>query len=140
MVGIIGFEPMTSPLSGACSNQLSYIPMWWFCPELNWGTWIFSPLLYQLSYRTKIKDIEIIFNLASPKGFEPLTVRLEISCSSVELWGYLESRIGFAPMIQRLQLCSLTTWISTHGHKEGTRTLIIWRMRPSWSLFQSTLC
>ena len=29
LVGSNGLEPSTSRLSGVCSNQLSYEPMWW---------------------------------------------------------------------------------------------------------------
>jgi hypothetical protein len=28
MVGVTGFEPVTLRLSSACSNQLSYTPIW----------------------------------------------------------------------------------------------------------------
>ena len=73
-----GLEPSTTCVSGKCSNQLSYTnicsPTWirtrdlpvnsrllyrWAMEEfggINWNrtsdTWIFSPLLYHLSYNT----------------------------------------------------------------------------------------
>ena len=57
MVGSSGFEPPTSRLSGARSNQLSYEPISWLCGVLV------SPLVVEMM------------------GFEPMTPCLQGRCS-----------------------------------------------------------
>ena len=95
-MGLNGLEPSTSRLSGVRSNQLSYRPIkklkagdenrtrdnslegCGFTTKLHphYGagqnrtadTWSFNPLLYQLSYRAKLREQDL--NLR-PSGYEP---------------------------------------------------------------------
>ena len=95
-MGLNGLEPSTSRLSGVRSNQLSYRPFLKtkagdenrtrdnslegcgfttkLYPQHGAGrnrtadTWSFNPLLYQLSYRAKLREQDL--NLR-PSGYEP---------------------------------------------------------------------
>jgi hypothetical protein len=55
MVGVAGFEPATLRLSSACSNQLSYTPLFRFAvvAQAKVEAWGFEPQTYSLqSYRS----------------------------------------------------------------------------------------
>ena len=62
-VGVAGFEPATPSSRTKCATWLRYTPSVWLCRNFSLircgqgrnrtaDTWIFSPLLYQLSYLT----------------------------------------------------------------------------------------
>lgn len=88
---MVGLEPTTSPLSGECSNQLSYTTTKKFPSSLMACLKGFEPLTVgieapcsiQLSYRQIIKE-EV---LAPTAGLEPTTIRLTAGSSTIELHG-----------------------------------------------------
>ena len=69
MVGVTGFEPVTLRLSSACSNQLSYTPIW------RWVS-LFSFQLFSFS----------AFQPFSFSAFQPF--RVSAFRPAVEAWGF----------------------------------------------------
>ena len=82
MASTKGFEPLTARLEGVCSIQLSYVDITFDCLVII--SFIF---MFVNNFFKKIKEIKNLdfsrFNnqMASTKGFEPLTARLEGVCS-----------------------------------------------------------
>ena len=73
LVGVPGFEPGTSSLSGTRSNQLSYTPFGraWRCRPHNIRT---SPVDLPTAHRFR--------RMVEATGFEPVTPSLQSSCST----------------------------------------------------------